>query len=445
MELSISKEKGLGKVVMVLSTLVATSLFLFPFELDVLPGVNTKMMMAVIGGAILIWRLLLGQVKTVSHDFLWMLILSGAFSSISLLSVSYNYTSDYAYATYIVSMLVWLSAAYAVTEMIHVVHQTCSFRLLVSYLLSVCTLQCFLALWIDEVPAFKAFVDAYIDQGEAFLNNVERLYGIGASLDVAGSRFATVLVLTSALLCTDSQIVIRKFNLVVTLIAFLIVLAVGTMIARTTLIGALVSIAYLIYSIPAFNTGNRTKRNYWILLRWIIPISILMTLLGIYLYRTNSTFHDLFRFAFEGFFNWYEQGVWETSSTNVLSSMWVWPDDLKTWLIGDGYFSNPYGDPNYVGDTPTSGYYMRTDVGYLRFIYYCGVFGLVCFIIFLLFLCLVNYRKYKKEKPLFLMLFVLQLMIFGKVSTDIFLILALFFCANVHEDTAEGKLTDSLA
>lgn len=62
--------------------------------------------------------------------------------------------------------------------------------------------------------------------------------------------------------------------------------------------------------------------------------------------------------------------------------MYVFPDNLKTWIIGDGYFSNPYNtDPFYIG-TRSRGYYMGTDVGYLRFIFYFGLIGLSAFIAF---------------------------------------------------------------
>ena len=47
---------------------------------------------------------------------------------------------------------------------------------------------------IAFVPAVKIFVDAHIEQGQGLLDDLGRLYGIGASLDVAGSRFSAVLV-----------------------------------------------------------------------------------------------------------------------------------------------------------------------------------------------------------------------------------------------------------
>jgi hypothetical protein len=433
MELSISREKFWCKAILVLFTLITTSFFLFPFEFYAIPGINTKMMMAVVGVVIVGWKCLVKRSIHTSQELLWVLALAGLFSLICLFSVTYNNTSDYAYASYITSMIVWLSAAYAATEIIQFTHQSLSFRLLTSYLLAVCTLQCLLALWIDNSPEIKNLVDAYINQGAVILNQIKRIYGIGAALDVAGTRCGAVLVITAAFLCTDKLITKEKWNLVITLISFGIVTVVGAMIARTTLVGAGIAIAYIVYATRIFSI-NHQKKNQQRLLMWILPTTILMTFLSIFLYQTNQNIHDLMRFAFEGFFNWYEKGTWETASTNVLEGMWVWPEHLKTWIIGDAFFDNPYySDPRYTG-AAMHGFYMGTDVGYLRFIFYCGLTGLAAFILFLLVICLINHKKYKNERPLFIALFILQLAIFAKVSTDIFLIYAFFFAANIHEE-----------
>lgn len=66
------------------------------------------------------------------------------------------------------------------------------------------------------------------------------------------------------------------------------------------------------------------------------------------------------------------KGVWYTDSTERLNqAMWIWPadNDTKTWLIGKAVFS----DWGAVG----------TDIGYCRFVFYCGLTGLCTFILFL--------------------------------------------------------------
>lgn len=86
---------------------------------------------------------------------------------------------------------------------------------------------------------------------------------------------------------------------------------------------------------------------------------------------TNPVFYQQIRFGFEGFFAWIETGRWETNSNDILlNHMLVFPDNMKTWLIGDGYGANPTeNDPYYIGKA-YHGFYMGTDIGYLRFIFF---------------------------------------------------------------------------
>ena len=74
------------------------------------------------------------------------------------------------------------------------------------------------------------------------------------------------------------------------------------------------------------------------------------------LYNSDPKFYNRTRFAFEGFFSLVEDGYWHTGSNDKLATMYVFPDNPETWLIGDGYFGNPADDLNYIGEN-TEGYY----------------------------------------------------------------------------------------
>ena len=117
--------------------------------------------------------------------------------------------------------------------------------------------------------------------------------------------------------------------------------------------------------------------------------------------------------------------------------MVVWPDNLKTWIIGDGYFSNSRYDPNYLGDATDKGFYMGTDIGYLRFLFYFGILGLVWIIGVLVYSAYVCAEQFKKYAWLFIMALGVGLIIWAKVSTDIFLFFCLFLCAAALQETPE--------
>jgi hypothetical protein len=140
-----------------------------------------------------------------------------------------------------------------------------------------------------------------------------------------------------------------------------------------------------------------------------------------------------------------EKGEWDVSSNDRLMNMYVFPDNAKTWIIGDGYFDGPSNtDPYYVGPTMT-GFYMWTDVGYLRFIFYFGLIGLAAFMFFFIKCGQVCAYKFRNYALLFWLLVLLNFIIWFKVSTDIFVVFALFLCIPQEDNDAyENSLSDPL-
>ena len=423
------------RILLILLSIVVTSLMYFPFEFVAFPGLNTKKILAVIGLCICLCDLLRIRNTQIPRNLLYLSLWAGIVSLIGLFSVIYNNTPDYAYATYIFSMWVWLSAAYVVCSLLRWVHGYINIELLTHYLMVVCICQCFLALIIDSDPILKNWVNMFINQGQDYLVEVKRIYGIGASLDVAGTRFSACLILIVFLIQKNKER-LSQFHFWCYITAYVIIAVVGNMIARTTTVGIIIGLIYLGYVFKPWKLSvMKSSIGIW---RNILIISIILIPLGSYLYSTNEQFHKLFRFAFEGFFNYIEYGEWETASTGKLKTMYVFPDNLRTWIIGDGYFSNPhYSDPNYVGKTTKYGYYMGTDVGYLRFIFYFGIIGLLSFSAFMIYsakICMKNLSQYKE---LFALLLISNFVIWFKVSTDIFLVFALFICVANLQDNKE--------
>ena len=150
-------------------------------------------------------------------------------------------------------------------------------------------------------------------------------------------------------------------------------------------------------------------------------------------YKSNPIINDNMRFAFEGFFSLVEKGKWEVHSNDMLQNMYVFPDNTKTWIIGDGYFANPGAtDQYYIGRMRTA-FYMGTDVGYLRFIFYFGALGLIAFIVFFGNVTQLCMKRLKENKYMFVLLLILNLVIWFKVATDIFVAFAPFLCLTAEE------------
>lgn len=406
---------------------VITSFYFFPISFTFLPtSINTKMMLAVMGIFFVIYDCIKKEKVTMPQGLLVPTCIAAVFSIICLISTDINHTTDYAYASYITSFFVWLGGAYTVSLAIKTVHGYADFRLLTYYLAGVCFSQCALALMIDNIPAFQNLVDSIVTQGQDFLQEVDRLYGIGAALDPAGVRFSLVLVMIAGVLGNDIDT--RKDSLTITLllVAFFTIAVIGNMISRTTILGLGSAIVYFMISSGLFRVSVQHNAIKLGLLFGVLLLAAIVV--SVYLYNTSHVFYDYSRFAFEGFFNWVEKGEWRTDSTDKLNKvMWIWPDNDKTWIIGSGLFDN---------------FIYATDVGYCRFILYCGLIGFVVFSF--LFVYLGFYFSYKEPKYriMFFIFIGLTFAIWLKVATDIFQIYALFFCLDQFITPSEEELSD---
>lgn len=391
---------------------VLVSLYLFPFGLTFLPeAINTKNILALIGLPLLAYDAAVKRTFTVSRQLLGTIGLAVIFSLICFISIDLNETDDTSYATYIVSFSIWMFGAYTIAYIMRAVHGRVNFRLLVYYMATACVIQCMLALWIDRNFEVKLYVDTYIEQGQLFLNKVDRLYGIGASLDNAGVRFAAILVMMAALLVKDEKVRQHTPTLALMVCAFFIITVIGNMMSRTTLTGGVIALFYIVQGTGIFSLIFKTR--YVKFYAVFIILLCTMVFIATYLYQTDANFKYQIRFAFEGFFNLVEKGEWRTDSTDKLNkTMWIWPQDSKTWIIGSGLFDNwIYG----------------TDIGYCRFILYCGLLGFSVFALFFVYNAVTFTMANPSYTSLFFCLLILSFVIWVKVATDLFTFYALFY------------------
>lgn len=426
----------------ILLTGILTSFFFFPFEFTFLPGINVKMMLAVVGLGFAAYELIRrNNGFAVPLELIIMSFIAAGVSVASLLSISINQTPDNSYVSYIMSFFVWLGAAFAVCFCVKNVHGRVDVNLIINYLTVVCLFQCIFSLVIDNSPVLAGWVNRNIAFGQEVAVMTNRLYGFGAMLDVAGARFAAVLAALG--FCLAEIIPLRNYQRLYYILSFIVISVIGNMIARTTIVGTGIGFTLILLSFifrPSFpGSGDKTVVS----LSWL-GAGLASILVCVILYKTNDSARDLFRFAFEGFFSVFEKGYWEVSSNEVLKEMVIFPETLHTWIIGDGYFMNSRYDPNYLGEATTEGYYMRIDIGYLRFIFYFGIIGLIFMMGVIISSAVVCMRHFPREKWLFILALLVGLVVWLKVSTDIFCFFALFLsAAALKEEDPETALQDA--
>ena len=279
----------------------------------------------------------------------------------------------------------------------------------------------------------KTLVDGFLGS-HGYMEKVDaRLYGIGASLDVGGMRFAAVLVMI-ACMCIRGNVLNSKLAIFAYIAAICIITVFGNMIGRSTIIGLVFVVVYVLYQV--------FSRKSEILVMNLKRVGVTFSLVAVcsvfvltYFYNTNANVHDNLRFGFEGFFSLAEKGRWETHSNEILKNMYVFPDNIRTWIIGDGYLEIPYViDPYYIGPK-RGGYYMATDVGYLRFIFYFGLAGMIAFSLYMFYAARILMDKHPKYKVLFLLVLLVNYVMWFKVASDLFLVFAFFLCADRELDT----------
>lgn len=420
------------KFLSIVLTGIITSFYFFPFFFKAFPAQNTKNIMAAAGIVLFILQLCSRRRPMLNKDYILLFLLAIVFSLIVYFSITINATYDMAYARFIISVIIWMSAAYLVCSMIRTTHGHLNAELVSYYLIGVCVAQCVLALIIDNNIEFKNLINTYIEQGQSFLdsNNVNRLYGIGASLDVAGSRFSAVLVIIACMMLRKSH---ENLMLSILIAAFFIIAIAGNMIARTTTVGMILGVLFMMYHLHL--NGYKYRR----LIYWICALSVLaIPILG-YLYNRDANFERLVNFGFEGFISILERGEWYTTSNETLSRMIVFPDNIKTWIIGDGYFDNPVAtDPYFIGEIK-GGFYKGTDIGYLRFIFYCGIIGLSVLIAYMFKATDICIKHFKDYKAMFLLLLAVNMIVWLKVSTDIFLVFAIYLCIPKEDNEEYNK------
>lgn len=422
------------KTILVVLTTILTSFYFFPFEFVFLPGINTKMAMAGVG---LVWfgfNIAKGRKGNVDKDFFILSLIALSLSIFSLVAMVYNNTRDGSFLTYFVSMWVWLGGAYTAINVIKKVHGYLSVEIVCNYLIVVCVMQCLLAYSMAIVPVLKNFVDGFLGGEDAFMGKAgDRLYGIGAALDVAGLRFSAVLVMLAFISVNNTNK--KQGGTFLYIIAFFIITIFGNMMGRTTTVGVVMAFVYWIVS----TFVNSRKGQVSLLWKCLAVVSLIIVPFIVIQYNLDPAFKEKIRFAFEGFFSLVETGKWSTSSNDILfNHMIVFPETLKTWLIGDGYGANPSGDPYYIGPD-YHGFYMGTDIGYLRFLFYFGIFGAIALVSLICYAAASCIKRFPSYKTMFLLILAVNLIVWFKVSTDIFMVFALFLCVPPEDNDAYEK------
>lgn len=334
----------------------------------------------------------------------------------SLIAAVGNSTWNFQFVGYFVSMLMIFFAAYLFLSLFPLyIKKKDGLESLLKVYVNAVLVQSFFAVIMFVIPSLGEKLmaifpvmgsDEIIEHSLGF-----RLIGLGSAFFGAG-------VINGLGLITIVYLYLKGYihNVFKWVIIYIFIFFVGMMMARTTVIGFTISIFLLLIWKP-LNQKEIVKKWKWIvilLMAIVIAISFILA---------NAS-ENLINFIFEFFQNYDKTGRLESASTNRMMEMYVWPDNLRTWLIGDGLFN--------LGED----YYMSTDVGFMRLIYYGGIPIMIAYYYFSWYI-VSSINKLGIDKPLKYLIyscFLYQMILNIKGLVDInFFFLLIYLCVYLHK------------
>ena len=204
---------------------------------------------------------------------------------------------------------------------------------------------------------------------------------------------------------------VKYFSTIKLLFIVVIIFFTGIFIARTTVIG-FIGLLLLIFDFK--KDFKRVIRMFFIL-----TLSIITFFLSIISFLEDKI---NLKWAFEAFFS-YQKGDLHTGSTNELKEMYIFPEKFTTWL---------YGDAKMLADDGIR-YYMNTDVGYLRLLFFGGVFFVIFFYVVQFLMSYLIIKRDEKVKWLVVIINIYSLILSFKGFTELNYMLFLFLAFLINK------------
>jgi hypothetical protein len=339
---------------------------------------------------------------------------------ITVMSLVVNGTRDREFVNYASSIVLIAFAGYFVVNSINAYYREKATQKLIAFIITATLVQVIIALVSFLQPTLSTILtniqvatgdDQLLDEVAEF-----RLVGFGAKFFGAGIVNGFTLILIATVIKVEK---ISKGRTLYYSICYLIILFFGMMMARSTMIGGALGLGVLFFPTHVKKLPSKraiSQRVFFLSGLILIPV-LAIAIVFLYFPSLADQLESAFNFGFELFVNYSNGNELESKSTSQLQDMYVWPTSIKTYLIGDGYYADPL-DPSL--------YYMGTDVGIIRLIYYFGVTGLVVYLLFQFAAMRYALKVTPKFTIFFLVLFLYLVILNFKGFTDLFYLVFLF-------------------
>lgn len=399
--------------------------YFFPFKAW---GVDPRYLLLLAGLFLALWKWRMKVRLTVPRFYVKLLSIPAAVGAWAIVSLIYNGGGDLTFVIYPLQCLYLLLLACSV----YLVQERClgetDVRNCIDIYVGILVVQSVVAVAAFVDPVFAGII--YSMQGMDLQSSVMKAYigmrliGIGCLFFGAGCLYGMGLILLMA----RFLLMRKKRGWRSTLyfsVVYIYLLIVGMGFARTTIIGFAVSVMLAVAYMMLYPSNRVARINFR---RYLLIFgAIILCVASAYLSskRLQDEYGKIVEFAFEMVYSYFEGDGLSTESSEDLKTLYVWPENLKTYIIGDARF---------WGDAEKQSYYMFTDVGYLRLIYYFGVPGMLLFFAYtavVVRMC-VRYSRSKTMSLSFGVLFIYCLLLNLKGFMDMSTIMYIFLLVLRH-------------
>ncbi|GEM_PF-266351 len=407
-------------------------LYIYSINFSFLPiSLGSRVYLSMAGFGIMAARLCVGaRLQFLTGKFGNMMAALVAITLLSIMSILVNQTTDLEFVKYFVSMMLIVAASYFVSFAFSRTYRQDTARYLMFTMIACVSLQCMLAIVLFVSEPIKELLMSLINASEVEADLISstgefRLVGFGSTFFGAGITNGITLLLIA--FCVRYHVKTRAGASVLG-VAFLFIGIVGLLMSRTTAVGLLLALLYILLSM----LSGRRSGPAWHGGRFLasLGVAILVGLAAAFTVIDFSVIEPMLNWAFEPVINYFTGDGLTSESTDQLLDMYGGINfGALPWAIGDAMFYDPY---------EAGTYYMHVDVGYLRLIFYFGLPGLLLYFFFQLRAITATLPFFKFDK-FFVWFVVLDLILLNfKGFADFFVFSILFFMCHFLSVPAKG-------
>ncbi len=376
---------------------VVVFLYIFNIKFIFIPGpLRTRMILGLVG---CLFIFTLG--KTAWKDCMLVIALNLVYCCLCLFSCSINNTTDFWFIQYACLNILYCIGGYSIGKYMMDKMNMSIYDILslFVYVVLIHNVIAFAGFIFQPISDFILRIQDIMATDSAMAPIIKfhlRAVGLGVGNFFLGAVITGLAVITNFYLYLVGKTSISRCILI-----FFILLLSGIFIARTTMLSG-IGLLLLLFTV-------RGKKVFVIL-----SASLLIGILNVGLFQSllESDWNINASWAFEGFT---EDGRENSKTLNHLKTMYLLPDNIKTWIIGDGLWESD------------KGYYMHTDVGYMRLLFYTGIGSCIFYQAYTYFFICRTTSHATKRKAYRLVLILFFLLIQMKGFTDIMFFLYLLY------------------